>query len=118
MVLVRQREHRLRQEADGRFTADWQRFQRELAGPGAHQLAADADVVAEIEQLVEREDVFTDVVLAHVYLQAFAALLQVREAGFALQADGHEPAGDSELGVLGFELFAGDGRGFGVVARQ
>ena len=93
-------------------------FERELAGAGAHEVAAHADVVAEIEEFVEREDVLADVVLADVDLQALAALLQVREAGLALQADGHDAAGDGELGVFGFERLAGDGRGVGVVARE
>ena len=45
----------------------------ELAGAGAQEVAANADVVAEVEQLVEREGVFADVVLADVDLEALAA---------------------------------------------
>ncbi len=66
----------------------------ELAGAGAHEVAADADVVAEVEELVEVEDFFADVVLADVDLEALAVLLDLGEAGFALDADGDDAAGD------------------------
>ena len=56
----------------------------EFAGAGAEEIAGDADVVAEVEQLVEREALFADGVEADVDLQPLAALLEVREAGFAL----------------------------------
>ena len=72
----------------------------ELAGAGAHEEAADADVVAEVEELVEVEEVFADVVLADVDLEALAVLLELREAGLALDADGHDAAGDGGLDVL------------------
>ena len=71
----------------------------ELAGAGAEEVAADADVVAEVEELVEGEDVFADVVFADVDLEALAVLLELREAGFALDADGHDAAGDGDLEV-------------------
>ena len=60
--LVGQREHRFGQEGDARD------FQRELAGACAHERAAHADVVAEVEQLVEFEEVVADVVLADIDL--------------------------------------------------
>ncbi len=83
----------------------------ELAGAGAEEMAADADVVAEVEELVEREGVFADVVLADVDLEALAALLELREAGFALDADGHDASGDGDVDGrgCGFELFGGEG---------
>ncbi len=86
----------------------------ELAGAGAHEEAADADVVAEVEELVEGEEVLADVVLADVDLEALAALLELREAGLALDADGHDAAGEGELdlfagGEVGLELLGGDG---------
>jgi len=81
----------------------------ELAGAGAHEVAADADVVAEVEELVEREEVFADVVFADVDLEALAVLLEGGEAGFALDADGHDAAGDGGFEVRGFEVFGGEG---------
>ena len=64
-------------------------------------MAADADVVAEVEQLVEGEGGLADVVFADVDLEALAALLELREAGFALDADGHDAAGDGDFDGLG-----------------
>ena len=63
MVLVRQREHGLGEEFERRLAglfAIGERvdLERELAHAGAHESAAYADVVAEIEQLVEREQGF------------------------------------------------------------
>jgi hypothetical protein len=74
-------------------------------------MAADADVVAEIEKLVEGEGVFADVVLSDVDLEALAALLELRESGLALDADGHDAACDRDLDGMsrGFELFGGEG---------
>ena len=81
----------------------------ELAGAGAEEPALDADVVAEVEELVHLEGALADVILAHVDLQAHAALLQLREAGLALQADGHDAAGDRDLHRdVGLELGARD----------
>ena len=82
----------------------------EFAGAGAEEVAANADVVAEVEELVEREGVLADVVLADVDLEALAALLELREAGLALDADGHDAAGDRDLdgSGRGFELFGGE----------
>ncbi len=42
----------------------------QLAGAGAEEIAGDADVVAEVEQLVERKALLADGVEAHVNLQA------------------------------------------------
>ena len=83
-------------------------MQGELAGTGAHEVAADADVVAEVEELVEVEEVFTDVVLADVDLEALAVLLDLGEAGFALDADGHDAAGDGGFEVHALEVFGGE----------
>ncbi len=80
----------------------------ELAGAGAHEEAADADVVAEVEKFVEVEEVFPDVVLADVDLEALAVLLDLGEAGFALDADGHDAAGDGGLDVHALEVFGGE----------
>jgi hypothetical protein len=91
--------------------ADFFYVDGELAGAGAEEMAANADVVAEVEELVEGEGVFADVVLANVDLEALAALLELREAGFALNADGHDAAGDRDLDGMGrgFQLFGGEG---------
>ena len=82
----------------------------ELAGAGAKEVADDADVVAEVEELVQGEGVFADVVLADVDLHALAALLELGEARLALDADGHDAPGDADGDgrSVGFELL---GRG-------
>ena len=89
--LLGHREQRLRQEIQ-MFDVDAQ-----LAGPGAEQVALDADDVADIEQLVERKILFADRVLAHIDLQLLAVLHQMRETGLAHAADGHDAAGDAHL---------------------
>ena len=80
----------------------------ELAGAGAHEVAADADVVAEVEELVEVEEVFAYVVFADIDLEALAVLLDLSEAGFALDADGHDAAGDGGFDVHALEVFGGE----------
>src|ERR1700734_440855 len=80
----------------------------ELAGAGAHEVAADADVVTEVEELVEVEEVFADVVFADVDLEALAVLLDLGEAGFTLDADGHDAAGDGGFEVHALEVFGGE----------
>ena len=81
-------------------------------------MAGDADVVAEVEEFVEGEGGFADVVLADVELEALAALLELREAGFALDADGHDAAGDGGLGGDSFKIFGGAGLVCGAEIRD
>jgi hypothetical protein len=81
----------------------------ELAGASAEEAAANADVVAEVEEFVEGEGVFSDIVFADVDLETLAALLELREAGFALDANGHDAAGDADLDVVGVELLGAEG---------
>ena len=111
VVLVGQGEHGLGEEGDGGAVADLFDVDGELAGAGAEEMAASADVVAEVEELVEGEGVFADVVLADVDLEALAALLELRESGFALNSDRHDAAGDRDLDGMGrgFKLFGGEG---------
>jgi len=80
----------------------------ELAGARAHKVAADADVVAEVEELIEVEEVFADVVFADVDLEALAVLLDLGESCFALDADGHDAAGDRGLEVHALKVFGGE----------
>ena len=101
MVLIRQRQHRLRKEGQS-GDVDGQ-----LARPRPHQEALHSDVVAQVEQLVQRERVFANIVLAHVDLDALAALLQLCEASLALHPDCHHAPRDARLDVLGGKLFDG-----------
>ncbi len=105
VVLVGQGEQGLGEEGE---LAD---VDGELAGAGAEEVADDADVVAEVEELVEGEGVFADVVLADVDLHALARLLELGEAGLALDADGHDASGDADGDGRGrgLELFGGEG---------
>ena len=66
---------------------------REFAGARAKQIAADANVVSDIEQLVQLEAGIADCVFFHVNLQPLAALLQVAESRLAHQPDRHNAAG-------------------------
>ncbi len=84
MVLVGQGEHGLGEEGEGGkarvvWAADRGGVDGELARAGAHEVAADANVVAEVRELVEGEEVFADVVFADVDLEALAALLELGE---------------------------------------
>ena len=83
----------------------------ELAGACAEEVPAHADVVAQIEKFVESESLFADIVLANVDLEALAALLELREASFALNADGHDATGDGDFDGMrrGLELLGGKG---------
>ena len=107
--LLGQREHGLGEEGDGLDVNG------ELAGAGAEEIAGDADVVAEVEELVEFEGLVADGVFADVDLEALAVLLELREAGLALGADGHDASGDGDVDALGFELL---GRGVVVGAAE
>ena len=72
----------------------------QLARPRPHHVAAHADVVAQVQQLVQRKRVLAHIVLAHVDLHPLAALLQLREPGLALHPDRHNPPGDRHLDLL------------------
>ena len=81
----------------------------ELAGAGAEEVALDADVVADVEQLVELPKLVSDGIFLDVDLELFAGLLQVGEAGLAHEADGHEASGDGDHDAVGLQFFAGAG---------
>ena len=80
---------------------------RQLAGARAEQIAGDADVVAQVEQLVEREALLAHRVQPHINLQPLALLLQRGKAGLALRADGHDAPGDRDRDAVRLKLFAG-----------
>ena len=61
-------------------------------------------MIAEIEQFVEIESLVSDRVFLYVNLQPLSRLLQVRESGFAVRANGHDPAGDLHVSPLGLKL--------------
>src|SRR6185312_1559207 len=73
----------------------------------AEEVSADADVVANVEQLVELETLVADGVLADVDLEAHTALLKLREPRLALLANGHYAPRDGDAGARGFEVFGG-----------
>ena len=79
----------------------------EFAGARAEQISADADVVAEVEQLVEFESLFADGIFLHVNLQLLAALLKVRESGLAHEADRHDASGDADVDARLLEFLGG-----------
>ena len=87
----RQRKQVLHQEGD-LLDMDGQ-----LVGAGAEEVALHADVVAEVEQLVELKRLFADIVEADINLKPLAALLQMGEACFSLHADRHQASGDADV---------------------
>ncbi len=80
----------------------------ELAGAGAEDVAGDADVVSQIEQLVELKALLAYGIEANVDLQPLAALLQLGKTGLALGADGHDAPGDRDHGPLRVQHFGRD----------
>ena len=76
-------------------------------GAGAEQVAADADVIADVEKPVEIEALVSHGIFFHVNLQALSALLQVGEAGFPQQADGHDASGDANVDSRPLQLLGG-----------
>ena len=80
---------------------------RQLAGSRAEQITADADVVAQVEQLVERESLLADRVEPHVNLQPRAVLLQRGEAGLALRRMAMMRPATATVIALGLQLLAG-----------
>src|SRR5207244_13248181 len=70
---------------------------RQLAVARAEQISGNANVIAEVEQLVKLESFFANCVFLHVNLEPLSLLLQMREAGFAHQANGHNPASDAHI---------------------
>ncbi len=97
--LFRQRQQVFRQERE--FFG----VHAEFAGAGAEKISADADVVAQVEQFPEFESRLADRVFLDVDLETLAAALQVRETGFAHQADGHDASGNAHVDARGFEFF-------------
>src|SRR5271163_418343 len=71
-------------------------------------MTTDTDVVAQVEKLVEGEGVFSDVVLANVDLEALTTLLELRETGLTLDADGHDAAGDADTDGVWVKLLSGE----------
>ncbi len=100
MELFRQGQHGLGQEGEP-LDVDGQ-----LAGARAEEIARSADVVAQVEQLVERKALLAHRVQPHVDLQPLAALLEGGEAGLALGADSHDPPGHGDRHAAGFESLA------------
>src|SRR5262249_18422994 len=90
-----------------RQESDFFHVNRQFAGPGAEQVTAHADVVAQIEQFVERKTLLAYEVELHVDLQLLPALLQVGESGLALQAQGDHAPGHFHRDARLLQLFAG-----------
>ena len=90
----------------------------QLASPSAEKISAGADVVAEVEQLIEFKSLFADRVFLHINLEPLAVLLQMREPRLAHEANGHDPSSYADVRSRGFELFAGLVRIFGQNLRQ
>ena len=79
----------------------------EFAGTRAEQVAADADVIAEVEQSVEIKPLVTDCVFFYVDLESLACLLEVSESGFAHETDRHDAASNAHVHARLLQLFRG-----------
>src|SRR5882724_2054017 len=78
----------------------------ELASAGAEQISADADVVAQVEELPQLKALFANSVLLDVELEPLSILLEEREPGLAHQADRHDASGDAHVDPCGLEFLA------------
>src|ERR1700761_3591517 len=111
VVLLGQREHGLGEKGQ-RLDMDGK-----LAGAGAEEISANADVVAHVEELVKRVAAFADGVLPDIDLEACAVLLKRSEAGFALRADGHDSSRNSHTGTVGV-FYGRFGRAVQLICRD
>ena len=93
VVLLRGRLQGLDQQGDLR------RGDSGLTPPRSHDVAADADDVAEVEEPHQRKCPLADQIEAQPHLKALLFGLDVEEAAPALQPDLHHPAGDAHLGA-------------------
>ncbi len=87
--LLRQRPRRLREERPGLH------LDGELAGAGAHQVPGHPDEVRHV-QLREPGVPLAEDVGARVELDRAGLVEEVREAGLAVMADGHDTSGDAD----------------------
>ena len=100
MPLLGQRQQRLCEEGqlvnvDGEF-----------ASLGAKQVSARANVITDIEQLVELEAFFPDRIFLDVNLKLPPALLQKEEGGLAHSANRHDAPGDVYFDALRLKLLS------------
>src|SRR5205823_14954678 len=73
---------------------------------GTEQIAADADVYAKRQQLVELESLLAHRVLLHVNLQALAVLLHMGKSRFAHEANGHDTPSNANVDAPTVQLLA------------
>jgi hypothetical protein len=86
---------------------DLARPDRQLVGLGAEQVPLDADEVAEVEQLEDREVPLADRVLADVDLDLRRAVRDDEEVGLAEAPDRQDPPRRRRLDLRRVELLAG-----------
>ncbi len=84
----------------------------EFACARAEQVAADANVVSEIEQAVKFESFFSNRIFLYVNLQLLPALLQVGEPRLAHQPDSHNASRNPHLDSRILQLLRRLGRVF------
>src|SRR6185437_3186991 len=77
----------------------------QLSGTRAEQVSADANVIAQIEQLKKIETLVADSVLLYVDLQLLPALLQMGEGSFAHEPYGNHPSGNLNVHAAFLQLF-------------
>ena len=100
MPLLGQRQQRLCEE--GQLV----NVDGELASLGAEQVSARANVITDIEQLVELEAFFPNRIFLDVNLKLPPALLQKEEGGLAHSANRHDAPGDVYFDALRLKLLS------------
>ncbi len=81
----------------------------EFAGTRAEQISADADVVAQVEQLVDFKALLPDRIFFDVGLQAQPVLLQLSKSCLAHQANRQNPSGNTDVDARGVQFLCGLG---------
>src|SRR5258708_35189969 len=76
----------------------------QLTSPGAEEITAGANVIAEVEELVKFESFFSHGIFLHVNLQTLSVLLQMGKPSFSHETDRHDPSSDANFGLGSFKL--------------
>jgi hypothetical protein len=112
MEFLRHRQHGFREERQPLHA------NRQFARMRPEKVAGDADVVAQIQQLVKRKSLLAHGVQPHINLQAHAVLLQRRKPRLTLCANRHNASGHSHGHPSGFKVLSRSLTPLGAHGRQ
>ena len=70
-------------------------------------MSANANGIAQVQQLKQLESTLSDHILFHVDLKALSGALQVRETGLAHEAHRNDSSRDADFPLVGLQIGAG-----------